>query len=77
MEAALRAKPIEKGHVEARTFKVYGSQQSLDVLPHLHYSNILALFSNGKLIGIYSGYTVPGGERWRQQIRASFVDMAL
>jgi hypothetical protein len=75
VQSVLRAKPIETGDVEAGAFKFYGSTESLDVLPYLHYSNILVLFREGKVRGIYSGCLVPGGEQGLQQLRKSFVDL--
>lgn len=77
VESVLRSQPILQGEVQAGTFKIYGADQVLDADRYLHYSNILTLFVNGQLIGIYSGYTVPGGYQWRQRLLESFDDLLL
>lgn len=76
VESVLNAKPIAIGQVETATFKIYGSAESFDVDRYVHYSNILVVVRGGKVSGIYSGYTVPGGERSRQELTKSFVDTA-
>jgi len=55
VESLFRAKPLEAGKSAAGLFKVYGSDESNNRLPGLHYSNILAVFVDGKLTGVYSG----------------------
>jgi hypothetical protein len=75
VESVLRAKPIKEGKVEAGPYKVYGSNELLGVLPYEHYSNILILFRDGKVSGIYSGYTMSSPDQWPQ--RESFIDLPL
>ncbi len=75
VESVLRAKPIKEGKVEAGLYKLYGSNELLNVLGYEHYSNILILFREGKVSGIYSGYTVSGPDQWPQ--RESFIDLPL
>lgn len=74
VEAALKAKPIESGEVEAGSFKIYGSNESFNITYDLHYSGILVLFKEGRAIGIYSGWMVHGGDRF-QELRQVFVDL--
>jgi len=57
VESVLRAKPIKAGEVEAGSFKIYGSTESLDITND-HYSNILVVFKDGKVSGVYSGYSL-------------------
>jgi hypothetical protein len=63
VESVLKAKPIETGDVEAGSFKIFGSTESFDIRPDLHYANVLAVFKDGKLIGVYSSGRAPGGKQ--------------
>jgi hypothetical protein len=69
VESVLRADPIETGDVEAGPYRLFGGTETLSVMEYLHYANILTLFRDGRLAGIYSGYMVPGGERGIRSLR--------
>lgn len=69
VEATIRAKPLESGVVNTGFYQIYGSLEVLRVMPYLHYSNILTLFTNDRLTGIYSGATIPGGEWGLRSLR--------
>ena len=73
VESALNAKPIEMGEAAAGSWRLYGSTESLNITEYLHYSNVLALFRAGKLSGVYSGYTVPGGADGIRSLREPVV----
>lgn len=75
VETVIGELPIASGHVESGSFCVFGSRKTFDVLPYLHYSNILVLFTDGKVIGIYSGYSVPGGEAGLDGLSETFLDL--
>jgi hypothetical protein len=75
VESILKAKPIESAEVGANSVEIYGSTQSFNIVSSLHFSNILVVFREGKLIGIYSGEATPGGERGLQQMRDWFVGL--
>jgi hypothetical protein len=75
VESVLKANPIESGRVEAGSFRIYGSTESLNVVEGLHYSNILVLVSDGRVSGIYSGSMVRGGKHGLEQMRQWFVDL--
>jgi hypothetical protein len=75
VEVVLKAKPIESGQVKAGVFKVYGSTETFEFAAGLHYSNILTLFRDGKLTGIYSGSFAHGGDEGLRDLRAYFVDL--
>ncbi len=70
VQSVLKAKPLYSGSVKAGPIQIYGSKESLGVFPH--YSNILLLFKDGKVCGIYSGETVPGGNDGLQEMRDRF-----
>jgi hypothetical protein len=72
VEARLHAKPLVEGDYSTGRYRVYGSSESLDILPYQHYSNILILFEGGKVSGLYSGYSVPGGKDWLKEMQGSF-----
>ena len=74
VESALNAKPIESGEVDAGTIKLYGSAKPLGITTDLHYSNVLVLLEDDKVIGIYSGGLVPGGDGV-QRMRNWFTDL--
>jgi len=76
VEDTLKAEPLLKGSTAAGTFKIYGSEESLDMISPLHHAIIVTLFSDGKLTGIYSGTcTVPGSDIWRQKLCEIFSDV--
>ncbi|HUG94344.1 MAG TPA: hypothetical protein VML55_26170, partial [Planctomycetaceae bacterium] len=75
VESVLKAKPMEAGAIEAGSFRIYGSTESLDAPEILHYSNILVLFQEGTVSGIYSGSMVRGGKHGLEQMREWFVDL--
>lgn len=71
-----RARPLGIGDYADGTYRIYGAEQHLGVMPYLHYSNVLVLFNEQGVAGVYSGYTVPGGEQWREKLGDSFVELA-
>lgn len=69
VEKTLKATPLLTGNTSVGIYKVYGSEESLDVISPLHNAVIVTLFTDGKLTGIYSGYcTVDGNDLWRQEL---------
>ncbi len=72
VESVLRAKAIESGRVDAGSYKIYGSSESFDVDYMLHFSNILVIFKEGKVIGIYRA---PAGYEWRRRLGELFSDL--
>ncbi len=72
--ATFHAKPICSGKWHAGSFAVYGSLKSVDLIAPLHYSNVLVLYEDGKVSGIYSGETIPGGKDSLRKLRETFVD---
>lgn len=75
VETVLGEKPITSGQVEAGSYKIYGSTEYVGVDSYLHYSNILVVFQQGRLSGIYSGALVPGGKEGLRQMREWFTDL--
>lgn len=75
VEDVFDSEPLEQGHVDAGDYRIYGSTENLDLLPDLHYCNVLTLFKDDKLAGIYSGDTVPGGPLWRADLAKHFSDL--
>ena len=75
VQTILRAKPLESGKCKHGTFAIFGDHQSFDIYFSVHYSNILVLFEEGKVSGIYSGETVPGGDDGLQELRNNFIDL--
>lgn len=87
VELILKAKPLEFGDFDAGSWQLYGSKEYSDLIDYERYSNILILFKSGKVNGIYSGSTVPGGAhgiRWLREgglfqgtkkMRPSFSDL--
>ena len=69
VDSIFNSKPIQTGQVQTGIFKIYGSTESFDILPDLHYSNILTIFNNGQLAGIYSGGMAPGGEQGLRKLQ--------
>lgn len=69
VEETLDATPLMTGDTANGTFRIYGSEESLDAISPLHHAIIVTLFSSGKLTGIYSGAcTVDGNDLWRQKL---------
>jgi hypothetical protein len=72
VESTLKSGALESGVVAAGSFGVYGSNESFNIDPWLHFSNILVVFREGKVSGIYSAR--PGAE-WRDQLGVLFLDL--
>ena len=72
VEAVLKAKPLERGKVEAGAYKIYGSNETFNIHAWLHFRNIFILFREETVAGIYS---VPGGSGWRQELGRLFSDL--
>jgi hypothetical protein len=52
VEATLGTKPLRSGKTKAGEYEVYGSNESFDINPWLHFSNILVTYRNGKVVGV-------------------------
>jgi hypothetical protein len=72
VEAALKAKPLESGKVEAGLYKIYGSNESFNIDAWLHFSNILVVVREGKAIAISS---TPAGYGWRRRLGEATIDL--
>lgn len=72
VEGALKAKPLESGKVEAGLYSIYGSNESFNMMPWLHFSNILVIFRHGKAIVICN---VPAGPDWRRELAERTADL--
>ncbi|MGO8690553.1 MAG: hypothetical protein ACLQLG_13100 [Thermoguttaceae bacterium] len=72
VESVLRAQALESGKVEAGSYKIYGSNESFDIDYMLHFSNILVIFKEGKVIGIHRA---PAGYEWRRTLGELFIDL--
>lgn len=70
VEKQFRVTPLRSGKFPHGSFAIYGSKILFDILPQLQYSNVLALYENGKVSGIYSGETVPGGDQGLKTVQA-------
>jgi hypothetical protein len=76
VETVLRAKPIESGEVERGSYKIYGSDKSFQAfIFELRYLNILVLYRDGKVVGIYSGEKVKGERSGLLRMFHNFPDM--
>jgi hypothetical protein len=76
VETIFRAKPIRTDAWERGTFSIYGNRESFKISASLHYSNVIVLYEYGKVCGVYSGETVPGGDRGLNELPNIFVDLA-
>ncbi len=72
VEAVVKAKPIESGNVEAGVYRIYGSNESFNIDPSLHFSNILVVFREGKSIAISS---ILAGDGWRRKLGEETIDL--
>jgi hypothetical protein len=72
VENVFQSKPLFFGEVEAGLFKVYGSDEFLTLGGNLGYTNVLVVFTDGKLSTIYGG--IPAGPEWRKSLEELFVD---
>jgi hypothetical protein len=72
VESLVREKPIESGDVKAGSYKIYGSNESFNIA-WLHFSNLLVLYRDGKVVGAYS--TGPAGKGWRSALGERFRDL--
>jgi hypothetical protein len=64
VESFFKAKPLKSGDATIGSFKVYGNDtEAFDLNRDLHYSNVLVLFRNGKVSGMYAGGLIPGGQK--------------
>jgi len=76
VERTFRAKPLESGAVGPYNYSIYGSNELFGHLnEEVHFSNVLVLFREEKVTGIYSGWTVPAGFEWRQKLSELFSDL--
>ncbi len=62
IQTVLGSKAIKSGDLASGNYKVYGSRESIDLTKNYHFSNVLVIFSDDKVSGIYSGSLLPGGD---------------
>jgi hypothetical protein len=74
VESVLNAKPLETGHVEAGSYKIYGSNERLSLSSSLYFSNILVVFRDKRLTVVYGVPTFYEYE-WRRKLAERFVDL--
>jgi hypothetical protein len=77
VQAALKAKPLESGKVEAGDYRIYGSNESVGDISSIsgtfrHFSNILVVFREGKAVAISS---TPAGYDWRRKLGEATTDL--
>jgi hypothetical protein len=72
VESVLRTEPLESGKVEARSYRIYGSNESFDIALPLHFTNVLVVFDKGKVSVVHS---VAAGFEWRQRLAQRFIDL--
>ncbi len=69
VSAVFRAKPLDAGTIDSRSFEVYGSTAYIGLTRDLDYSNVLVLYRDDRLEGVYSGSCVPGGQDGLDSLR--------
>lgn len=74
VDSILKAKPLEQGKVDAGLYKIYGSNESLNINYPLNFSNILVAFRDGKVIAVYSSNYCTG-DLWRRGLGEEFIDL--
>lgn len=72
VESVLKAKPLESGNVEADSYKIYGSNESLNVNHLIRFSNILIIFKKGRVSVIHDS---PADYGWRRKLGELFIDL--
>jgi hypothetical protein len=74
VESVLKAKPLESGKMGARSYQIYGSNESFNIDSDysLHFSNILVVFREGKASVIHS---FPARPQWRRELGEGFTDL--
>jgi len=75
VESIFKEKPLKSGQSSVGAFKLYGSSESLDVTPYLRYSNVVVVYQDQKVIGIYSGWLIPGGEEGVRKIGGTIIHL--
>jgi hypothetical protein len=55
VEAILGSQAVQVGKLDFGAYKLYGSPKTFDISAPLHFSNVLVLYRDGKVHGIYSG----------------------
>ena len=75
VESMLKAKPLESGKVEAGSYKIYGSNESVDICGETRFSNILVVFKEGKVTGIDRVPTDDYKHEWRLVLAKKFIDL--
>jgi hypothetical protein len=64
VDSVLRSKPVHTGQLKDGVFKIYGSNESFGQLnSDVHYSNVLVIFHENKVTGVYR---LGGGEKGLQ-----------
>jgi hypothetical protein len=76
VSATFRVEPLSTGHVQAGEYRLYGSTESLNLTNDIHYANVLVLFEHDRVIGIYSGGLVPGGQQGITEMKKWFTELA-
>jgi hypothetical protein len=72
IQRVFRAKPLERGTVEAGSFAIYGSNEWFNINHWLHFSNILVLYQHGQVAGVCAA---PSGGSWREELGQWFSDL--
>jgi hypothetical protein len=72
VEAVLNAKPLEEENVEAGTYQIYGGNESYNMDPWLHFSNIFVVYKKEIAIAISS---TPAGYDWRRELGEVISDL--
>jgi hypothetical protein len=67
----LKAKPLYSAKYGTDNLKIYGSNESFNINPVVHFSNILILFHEGKARAIHG---VKAGQYWLQELREQISD---
>lgn len=72
VEAVLKAEPIRSGDVEGGSYRIYGSQESFNIVQELHYLNVLVVYREEKVVGVRG---LPGGSYGLQKLGQTFSDL--
>jgi hypothetical protein len=75
VEKIFNATPLQSVETSHGNFAIYGSFTQFDILRAPHYSNVLVLYENGRVLGIYSGESVPGGDESETELRELFPEL--
>lgn len=74
VESTFGEKPLVSTVIDSRQYSVFGESRSFEIVHSLHYANVLVLYENGELTGVYSGESMPGGDAGIRKSRTTFID---